>query len=72
VYSISQGQLAFLPSDSMLVQFNGEQDDWVSSWKRLKEPLTVLVLAREEDTPYCKILYNGEPWLARNQDLYPV
>jgi hypothetical protein len=56
----------------MLVQFNGEQDDWVSSWKRLKEPLTVLVLAREEDTPYCKILYNGEPWLARNQDLYPV
>jgi hypothetical protein len=67
---INQGQLAFLPSDALLIQCSA--NGAVSTWRKLKEPRTLLVLNKEKDSPYFKILYDGESWLARSQDLYPV
>jgi len=32
----------------------------------------VLVVDRHNDNTYTKVLYDGECWMARKQDLYPV
>lgn len=69
--AIQKGELAFIPSRSLLIQIKeDDKSGYVSNFRNTEHPQTVLVLGR--DPTYCKVLYKGSPWLARHQDLYPV
>jgi hypothetical protein len=62
-----EGDLAWMPSNITLTQMNKGND--VSKWMKTDEPAHVLVL----DDPvgaYYLILFEGERWLARKNDLY--
>tara|TARA_Y100000034_G_C6542597_1_gene234129 strand:- start:119 stop:340 length:222 start_codon:yes stop_codon:yes gene_type:complete len=64
-----EGELVFLPSDITLIKFKGEGP--VGKWKRTDKPCVGLVVDGC-DNVYTEVLYNGECWMARKQDLYPV
>ena len=78
-----KGEMAFLPSNITLLKFkpagiprNAAVDTPVSKWIKTKRPTHVLVI---EPSPrgfkhgvYTEILYQGESWMARQMDLYPV
>ena len=79
---LNEGQLVFLPSDSVLLQF-GERAfskprqpsgiyPAVQRFHKIVSPTHVLFLEYEEETPYCVVLYNGERWLATKKDIYPL
>ena len=78
--NIKKGELAFLPSDITLLKYkSGSMDPMdipVDKWVRTDRPSHVLVV---EPSPrglrgniYTEILYEGERWMARKQDLYPA
>ena len=73
-----KGEMAFLPSEITLLKFKCNRaniDTPVSKWVKTKSPTHVLVI---EPSPagwsgvYTEILYQGESWMARQIDLYPV
>ena len=65
------GELAFLPSESTLIQFlEGKNPSSVRRFVKIEEPTHVLIVGLEH--PYYKVLYNGECWLSREQDIYPT
>ena len=77
---IKSGELAFLPSDITLLKYKPASVDSmttpVDKWVRTNRPCHVLVV---ESSPrglkpgmYTEILYEGERWMARKQDLYPI
>jgi len=77
---IKSGELAFLPSDITLLKYKiGSADRMgspVDKWVRTSRPCHVLVV---ESAPpglrggiYTEVLYEGEKWMARKIDLYPI
>ena len=81
---IKKGELAFLPSDITLlkyktynsIQLRNIESGSVDKWTRTNRPCHVLVV---EPSPrgfkagmYTEVLYEGEKWMARKQDLYPA
>ena len=79
---LNEGQLVFLPSDSVLLQFSERAyskprqssniNPAVQKFHKIASPTHVLFLEYEEETPYCVVLYNGERWLATKKDIYPL
>ena len=71
---LEKGELAFLPSESTLIQFNKKPSSVSSSAVKkfitVAEPAHVLIVDQRE--PYYRVLYKGEYWLARKLDIYPM
>jgi hypothetical protein len=60
------GNLAWLPTGTTLLSFNGPD---VKEWCYPKQPQYVLVV-REMDEVYFEILYRGEKWAVPKNCLY--
>ena len=60
------GNLAWLPTRTTLLSFNGPD---VKEWCYPKQPQYVLVV-REMDEVYFEILYRGEKWAVPKNCLY--
>ncbi len=78
---LSEGELAFLPSDLILLQFVKSEDGparptninpAVQRYHRILSPAHALVVECKKETPYCVVLYNGERWMATKKDIYPL
>jgi len=67
-----KGELAFLPSDITLLKFKSDNSSPVDRWVKTDKPCHVLVVDKHDDNTYTKVLYDGECWMARKQDLYPA
>ncbi len=77
--SLKKGQLAFLPSDLTLLQFDKASSNGttgygapVQKFCKTSSPSHVLVIECKTETPYCVVLYNGEFWSALKTDVYPT
>ena len=64
--SPSPGNLAWLPTGTTLLSFDGPD---VKEWCKPKQPQYVLVV-REVDETYFEILYRGEKWSVPKRCLY--
>ena len=78
---LNEGQLVFLPSDLVLVQFNegspslqraSNINPAVRKFHKIVNPAHALFVEYKKETPYCVVLYNGEQWLATKKDIYPL
>ena len=72
---MKKGDLVFLPSDAMLVQFSKEVNS-VEAWVKTEEPAHVLLvedqLKESLNSTYCKVLYKGKTWYALKREVYPA
>ena len=75
----SKGDLAWLPSNSTLVQLDEKEDDSLISssdyvikkWKITNKPKHVVVLSEYNET-YFQIMCDGKEWYTERQSLYKV
>jgi len=72
---LKKGDLVFLPSDAMLVQFSKGVNS-VEDWVRTEEPSHVLLVEDQLKealcATYCKIFYKGKTWYALKREVYPL
>ena len=64
---MKKGDLVWLPSQITLLQV---KEGVARSHVSLQEPTNALLLERGEI--YCKVLYRGQTWFARPQDIYEL
>tara|TARA_Y100001963_G_C6629694_1_gene375707 strand:- start:493 stop:732 length:240 start_codon:yes stop_codon:yes gene_type:complete len=68
------GDLVFIPSDVTLLQFSDNAVGlavFITKHMKTDKPNQVLLLETGVDN-YCKVLYNGEYWYAKEKDVYGV
>tara|TARA_Y100001937_G_C6998904_1_gene275535 strand:+ start:309 stop:518 length:210 start_codon:yes stop_codon:yes gene_type:complete len=64
-----RGDLIYIPSDVMLCKF-GLDGATVSSYLKLSKPIHLLIM-EEEDALY-KVLYEGQNWYVKKNQVYEV
>ena len=73
-HSFEKGDLAFLPSDLMLLQFVEAKysPSAIKNFIKTEAPSHAIIVENETHSPYCTVLYNGERWWVPRQEIYPV
>lgn len=65
-----KGDLVWVPSNITLLQLD-EEENTVLDWIKTSKPNNMLVI-NEKSGPYYHVLFRGQKWSARENDMYEV
>jgi hypothetical protein len=65
-----KGDLVWVPSNITLLQLD-EKENTVLDWIKTSKPNNMLVI-NEKSGPYYHVLFRGQKWSARENDMYEV
>ena len=82
--SKSKGDLVYIPSSVTIYQVDENHDESVTTtalwapgasapikkYKKTEKPMNVLCIGDADAEGYKKIIYESEPWLVREKDIY--
>ncbi len=65
------GDFVYIPSSTLLFQFESDECQWVNHSKTFNDPLYVAYIGRNErDKKWCKIFVDGQVWLVDEGCVY--